>query len=227
MPDIVELEESDQVEALKPLAPDFIVAPTYFYSYPDVLKELEKIAPVLTLPWGQMDKLDEVRLLGTLLGREQEAESWIARLQQAAAKAKQAISPFVANGATAGLFELWYDNSWLIPHLPVRSSYNLFQLLGLTPPPRIRQEVLQTGKHRHVQEEELYGYAATHMFLIVPTDDTEAYRVKLMQRSVWQQLVHKQGCRLHLLKLNEFWLDDGLSLELQLEVLVKLLTVPE
>ncbi|WP_270169222.1 helix-turn-helix domain-containing protein [Paenibacillus sp. SYP-B4298] len=223
MPDIVELEEWDQIEALQPLAPDIIVAPTYVYSYPDVLKKLETIAPVLTLPWGQMDKLEEVRMLGTLLGRSQEAENWVTRLLQAADKAKQEISPFISEKATVGLFELWHDGSWLIPHLPVRSAYNLFKLLGLTPPQRVRQEVLQTGKHRFIQEEELYSYSATHMFLIVPTDDTEAYRVKLMQRFVWQQLVYNHGCQLHLLKLNEFWYDDGLSLELQLEVLVTLL----
>ncbi len=224
MPDIVELEELDQVQALHSLQPELIVAPTYYYSYPDILKELETIAPVLMIPWGQLDKLEEVRLLGRLLGRTYEAEKWISRLQQSAAEAREAIAPFISTTATVGLFELWYDDSWLIPHMPVRSAYNLFQLLGLNPPPRIRQEVLLTGKHRTVKEQDLPSYAATHMFLIVHTDDTEAFREKLMQRSVWKQLVHERGCQLHLLKLNEFWLDDGRSLELQLAVLVNRLT---
>jgi len=106
----------------------------------------------------------------------------------------------------------------------VRSAYTLFQLLGLRAPHSIQQEILQTGKHLKVKEQDLPLYAASHMFLIVPTDDTESFRAKLMQRSVWQQLVYEQGCQLHLLKLNEFWFDDGLSLELQLDVMVKLLT---
>ncbi len=224
LPNIVEVDSDNQVEVLRQLAPDLIIAPTYLYNYPNELKELEQIAPVLTIPWGKLDKLEEVRLLGKLLGRTQEAENWIANLQQSALEARQVITPFLAPGTTAGIFELSYDNLWLIPYLSVRSVYTLYQLLGLSAPERIQQEVLQTGLHRKVKEQELPLYAATHMFVIVPSDDTETFRTKLMERSVWQRLVYEQGCQLHLLKLNEFWFDDGLSLELQLALMVKLLT---
>lgn len=224
LPNIVEIESFDQIEAIHQLVPELIVAPTYFYNYPDIMKALEQIAPVLTIPWGQLDKLEEVRLLGTFLGRIQEAEDWITKLQQSAIKAKKIITPFLKSDTTAGIFELGHDNLWLIPYLSVRSAYTLFQLLGLRAPHSIQQEILQTGKHLKVKEQDLPLYAASHMFLIVPTDDTESFRAKLMQRSVWQQLVYEQGCQLHLLKLNEFWFDDGLSLELQLDVMVKLLT---
>lgn len=224
LPNIVEIESFDQIEVIHQLAPELIVAPTYFYNYPEVMKALEQIAPVLTIPWGQLDKLEEVRLLGTLLGRTQEAEDWIAQLQQSAIEARKVITPFLQSGSTAGIFELSHDNLWLIPYLSVRSAYTLYQLLGLRAPQAIQQEVLQPGKHLKVKEQDLPLYAANHMFLIVPTDDTESFRTKLMQRSVWQQLVYEQGCQLHLLKLNEFWFDDGLSLEIQLDVMVNLFT---
>ncbi|MCY1443304.1 Iron(3+)-hydroxamate-binding protein YxeB [compost metagenome] len=163
-------------------------------------------------------------MLGTLLGRTQEAEDWMTRLQQSAQEARTIIKPFLEPGMTAGIYELGHDNLWLIPYLSVRSAYTLYQLLGLSAPQRIQQEVLQTGKHLKVEEQDVPMYAASHMYLIVPTDDTESFREKLMQRSVWQRLVYEQGCQLHLLKLNDFWFDDGLSLELQLDVMVKLLT---
>lgn len=224
LPNIVEIESFDQMEVLRQLAPELIVAPTYLYNYPEILKTLEQIAPVLTLPWGQLDKLEEVQLLGTLLGRTQEAEDWMTRLQQSAQEARTIIKPFLEPGMTAGIYELGHDNLWLIPYLSVRSAYTLYQLLGLSAPQRIQQEVLQTGKHLKVEEQDVPMYAASHMYLIVPADDTESFREKLMQRSVWQRLVYEQGCQLHLLKLNDFWFDDGLSLELQLDVMVKLLT---
>ncbi|WP_155591042.1 helix-turn-helix domain-containing protein [Lysinibacillus cavernae] len=223
LPHIVEIESFDQVEVIRHLDPELIVAPTYLYNYPEILKALEQIAPVLTIPWGHLDKLEEVRLLGTLLGRTKEAEHWIAKLQQSAMEARKVITPILESGATAGIFELGHDNLWLIPYLSVRSAYTLNQLLGLRAPQRIQQEVLQTGKHLKVKEQDLLLYSANHMFLIVPTDDTESFRAKLMQRSVWQRLVYEQGCQLHLLKLHEFWFDDGLSLELQLSVMVNLL----
>lgn len=223
LPTIVEIESFDQLEEIRQLEPELIVAPTYFYNYPDIMKTLEQFAPVLTIPWGQLDKLEEVRLFGTLLGRTQQAEEWIAKLQQSAKEAREVIQPFLKSDTTAGIFELSHDNLWLIPYLSVRSAYTLFELLGLRAPQTIEQEILQTGKHLKVTEQDLPVYAASHMFLIVPTDDTESFRAQLMQRSIWQQLVYEQGCQLHLLKLNEFWFDDGFSMELQLDVMVKLL----
>ncbi len=77
LPTIVEIESFDLLEEIRQLEPELIVAPTYFYNYPDIMKTLEQIAPVLTIPWGQLDKLEEVRLLGTLQGRTQQAEEWI------------------------------------------------------------------------------------------------------------------------------------------------------
>ncbi|MNO49526.1 HTH-type transcriptional activator Btr [compost metagenome] len=225
IPDIVELEDINMIEALKALEPELILAPTYYYNYPNVMKTLEQIAPVITMAWGKMDKIEEVRTVGRLFGRTYEAEQWVSRLQQQAHEARQLIARSLVPNSTVGLYELWYDGLWMIPHLHVRSAFNLYHLLELTPPRRIQEEVLDPNIHRNkIHEQELLSYAADHMFLIVSTDDTEAFLTKLMQRSVWQELVHEQGCRIHLLKQNEFWLDDGMLLERQLNTLVQLLT---
>lgn len=225
MPDIVKLEDFSLIEALKPLAPELILAPTYYYNYPEVMRALEQIAPVITLAWGKMDKIEEVRTVGRLLGRTYEAENWISRIQQKSREAKQLIASFLLPNTTVGLYELWYDGLWMIPHMHVRSAFNLYHLLELKPPKRIKEEVLDPNIHRSkINEQDLPSYAANHMFLIVSTDDTEAFRAKLMQRSVWQQLVHEQGYRIHLLKQSEFWLDDGMLLERQQAIIIDLLT---
>ena len=220
LPGIVAMEELNQIDVLRSLAPDLIFAPTYYYNYPDILRELEKIAPVVMLPWGEMDKFEEVREVGRLLGRTYEAEKWIARLQQKGQEAKRKIDRILSPDMTVGLYELWYDDLWMIPHQRVRSSFCLYSLLELTPPSRVKREVLDPSIALRVQEHELAHYAATHMFLIVPFDHTVDYRVKLMQREIWQRLVHEQGCTLHFINLHEFWLDDGVSLEYQLDILV-------
>ncbi len=223
MPDIVELQDLSFIDVLKSLNPELILAPTYYYNYPDVLKALEQIAPVITMVWGKMDKFEEVRTVGRLFGRTYEAQQWIARIQQKSREAKQLIAHSLAPNTTVGLYELWYDGLWMIPNLPVRSAFNLYHLLGLTPPGRIREEVLDSNLHRKINEHDLLSYAADHMFLIVSTDDTEAFREKLMQRTVWKEIVQEQGCQLHLLKQSEFWLDDGMLLERQLDTFIQLL----
>ncbi|THF83288.1 helix-turn-helix domain-containing protein [Cohnella fermenti] len=216
------MEELHSIETLKPQQPEVIVAPTYFYNFPETLRELEKIAPVLMLDWGAMDKLEEVRALGRLLGRTGEAESWIAAIRLKAERARRAISAFVKPHETAAIYELSYNDSWLIPYRTVRSAYGLYELLGMTPPERVREEGTARGKHLFVQEPELPAYAASHMFVIVPDDDTEAARVKLMSRGVWQRF-YREGRAIHLIRLKDFWMDDGVSLDRQLDILANFL----
>ncbi|ANY65912.1 hypothetical protein BBD42_05080 [Paenibacillus sp. BIHB 4019] len=223
LPGIMELADIEQVEELRALAPDLIIAPTYHYNMPHMLKALEHIAPVIMLPWGEMDKLEEVRMIGKLLGRTAEAENWIAGLQQQGAAAKQRLAQLLAPDDTFGLYELRYDDLWMILHPPVRSAFILYKLLGLTPPAAIQKEIIEANSHLALREQHLLPYVAKHMFLIVPADDIEALRGKLMERSFWQQLVKEQGHKIYLLKLNEFWMDDGVSLEKQLDIMVELL----
>ncbi|WP_338554370.1 helix-turn-helix domain-containing protein [Paenibacillus sp. KS-LC4] len=223
LPGIVELADIEQVEELRTLAPELIIAPTYHYNMPYMLKALEQVAPVIMLPWGEMDKLEEVRMIGKLLGRTAEAENWIARLQQQGAAAKQRLEQHFSSEDTFGLYELRYEDSWMILHPPVRAAFILYKLLGLKPPAAIQREIIEANSHLALQEQHLLPYTAKHMFLIVSADDTEAFRNKLMGRSFWQQLVNEQGSKIYLLKLHEFWMDDGVSLEKQLDIMVELL----
>ncbi|AJS57598.1 AraC family transcriptional regulator [Paenibacillus sp. IHBB 10380] len=221
---ITEMEEMHTVEVLKPLAPELILAPTYYYNYPDALKALESIAPVIMLDWGTMDKMDEVRVIGSLLGRSIEAERWIFRLQQKALTARQLLRLCIAPHETVGLYEMRHDQRWLIPHDSVRSVFNLYRLLKLAPPSRTREEVLDPAKHLFIREQDLPGYAADHMFLIVPGGDTEVFKGRMMTHGIWQQLAQEQGCNFYLLQLEEFWMDEGVSLEKQMDIVVDMLT---
>ncbi|WP_378127893.1 helix-turn-helix domain-containing protein [Cohnella boryungensis] len=220
---IAEMEELHDLDKLKATKPELIVAPTYYYRFPETLKELEKVAPVVMVEWGAMDKLEEVRTIGRLLGRTSEAERWIEALRIKAKLARRAISRFVRAYETAGIYELRYDHSWLIPSYSVRSAYNLYRLLAMKPVERIAREVLEPNRHLFVPERSLQHYAASHMFLIMPHENLDDGREELMSRGIWQRLT-AQGCKLHLLRLNDFWMDEGVSLERQLDTLADLLT---
>ena len=220
---IAEMEDIHSVEVLKRLAPEIILAPTYYYNYPEVLKELERIAPVIMLDWGTLNKLEEVRVIGRLFGRIAQAESWITGLKRKALESRNKIAQFMASGATVGMYELRYDQKWLIPHEVIRSVFNLYDLLELTPPAIIDREVLGPSTHRFIDEADLPVYAANHMFLIVTSSEIEAFRARMMTHSIWQQLANEYGCRFYILKLEEFWMDEGVSLEMQMDIILELL----
>lgn len=211
------------LERLREVKPELILAPTYFYHFPDVLKEMEQVAPVIMLDWGTMDKLDEVSQVGRLFGREQQAKEWISRYKARVLAARELLKQFILPQETVGIYELNYDQRWLIPHDKVRSAYNLYRALKLQPPKRIQTEVLDQDRPLFIAEEELPNYAADHMFVILPESVYGEDLEGLLSRQIWRQLVMEDGCRVYPLVLNEFWMDEGVSLEKQLDVLVRLL----
>jgi iron complex transport system substrate-binding protein len=216
---------SEMLERLREMKPELILAPTYFYHFPDVLKEMDQVAPVIMLNWGTMDKLEEVSQVGRLFGREQEAREWISRYKKRVLAARELLQQFILPQETVGIYELNYDQRWLMPHDKVRSAYNLYRALQLHPPERIQTEVLDQDRPLFIAEEDLPNYAADHMFVILPASEYGEDLEKLLSRQIWRKLVMEERCRVYPLVLNEFWMDEGVSLEKQLDIMVHLLTV--
>ncbi|WP_145410483.1 helix-turn-helix domain-containing protein [Paenibacillus xylanexedens] len=205
------------IEQMREVRPELILAPTYFYHFPDVLTALEEIAPVVTLEWGKLDKIEEVEKVGALFAREQASREWLSQYQSNVNETRRLLKSVILPQQTVGIYELNYDQRWLIPHTKVRSAYNLYQALQCAAPDRIQKEVLDKDRPLFIQEEEMIEYAADHMLVIIPTSSHENGLEKLTSRQVWQRLITEQGCRIYPLVLNEFWMDDGLSLDKQLE----------
>ncbi|MCY9513098.1 ABC transporter substrate-binding protein [Paenibacillus apiarius] len=211
------------LEQLHDLEVDLIIAPTYFYNIPDRIKSLEKIAPVVTIEWGKMDCLEEARLFGKLLGKEQEAERWIDRYLEKVRQAKERLEGHLEPGETVALYEIREDRIGIWDRT-ARGAFNLYDMLGLTPPERVQQEVLQPGTHLFITEAALPEYAADVMFVVYESNGSYPDLNKQVANSnVWRNLPAARHNRIYPLKLEEFWCCDALSLERQLDKQVDLL----
>ncbi len=210
------------VEKVLELAPDLIIVPSYLP--PEVTEKLGKIAPAVALPWGGFagaDPLEEVRTFGRMLGKEKEAEAWIARYKEKAEQAKQKLAGVIGPGETAASYEIWAKNLWIWDKNQ-RAGYNLFTMLGLTEPDKVKKDVFEPGKSRDISQEVLPDYAADHMFVTVYQEDGGAERAKeLMDNPLWKSLPAVKNNRVYLLNLKQFWFSDGLSLEKQLDILTE------
>ncbi|WP_418301749.1 helix-turn-helix domain-containing protein [Lysinibacillus fusiformis] len=211
------------IHQLEKIEVDLIIAPEYLYYWPGKLEKLEQIAPILILPWNQLDRLEEVQLIGKIIGREAEANEWIEHYQSlthiAATKLKLGLQ------VNVGLYEVWEDYTICIWNTTARATYNLYNGLRLTPHPRIQQEVLAVNSHLYIDEEVLADYAADVMFVVLPEDYYNDFSEKLLKRKAWSQLQDDPSRKIIPIRLNEFWCNDGLALEKQLYIMLeKLLT---
>ncbi|MGG1443568.1 AraC family transcriptional regulator [Brevibacillus laterosporus] len=180
------VNHNQDLEQLKQLEIDVIIAPSYFYNIPGRIKKLEKIAPVLTIEWGKMSCLEETRFFGKLLGKEEEAQRWINHYLNKVNQAKRRITGYMKPGETVALYEIREDGIFIWDRT-ARGVFNLYDMLGMTPPVRVQQEVLNPSNHLYISEASLPEYAADHMFVVVCEGNSKRFLSLLGIIYFWNQ----------------------------------------
>ncbi|MFF2016385.1 helix-turn-helix domain-containing protein [Paenibacillus sp. NPDC058177] len=219
------LENGEEWGRLHELNIDLVLAPQYIFHSRGRLERYEQIGPVMTLPWDKLDRLEELRLVGRIIGREEEAEQWIGRYHEQVEAGKGRLSGLIESGETVGLYELRGEDRVWIWNVTSRGTYNLYSALQLTPPERIRQEVLKPGEHLEIILEDLPDYTADHMFVVVDGLSGGYTAENLLEEyPTWEIATRGSRRRIYPLALEEFWCSDGLALERQLQIQVDWLT---
>lgn len=212
------------VEAVMDLEPDLIIVPSYLPG--ETVEQLVKIAPTVAIPWFGFtgtDPLDQVKTIGDLIGKEAEAEAFIARYKEKAAEAKARIAGAIRPDETVGSYSIWAKSFWVLPK-GRDAGYNLLEMFGLTPQAKVNEEVIATGEGKDISLEVVPEYAADHMFVTVYEPDGGSERAKeIMEGSLWSNLDAVKNNHVYMLDMTEFWMNDGLNLEKQLDILVDII----
>lgn len=209
---------------LDELAADLIIVPTYYYYVnPERIRQMEKIAPVLMVNWGNRDLLKELRFFGELLGREQQAEDWIAAFKEKVEQSKRRIEHVKKRNETVALYEFWDDQHIRIWDRTARAAYNLYDMLEITAPERVQKEVLDAQNHLVIPEDRLPEYAADHMFIVAceKSGYLQSLKKTIENHPVWKSIPAVQKQQIYFLKQEEFRFCEAYALEKQLEIQVR------
>ncbi|GIN72352.1 hypothetical protein J14TS2_28270 [Bacillus sp. J14TS2] len=194
--------------------PDLIIASAYEYPNKSYIRHLEKIAPVVALEWNKYDRLEEVRMIGDLVGRREQAELWIDRYTQKVKEAKYRLKSIMQPNTTVGVYELRNHGRVGIWRPSSRGAYNIYKMLELKTNIYIEKEVLEPNQGIMIEESELPFYAADEMFVIVHNKEQEPR----LSNQVWQSLPAMKREKIHMLRLEDFWASEGVALEEQLMI---------
>lgn len=194
--------------------PDLIITSVHEYPNKAYIRNLESIAPVVALEWDKHDRLEEVRMIGKIVGRESQAEAWINQYEQKVKEAQYVLKSVLSKNSTVGVYELrnhgrigiWRSNS--------RGAYNIYEMLKLKINVYIEQEVLLPNQGKMIEESELPLYAADEMFVVVHCKEQE----HRFFNEVWQSLPAMKKQKVHMLRLRDFWSSEGVALEEQLTI---------
>ncbi|RXZ83023.1 hypothetical protein EBB07_08580 [Paenibacillaceae bacterium] len=214
------------VEKLLELAPDLIVASTVFHEiYPEVMEQLEKVAPILFISFDQDPIYDTFPKIADVLGRQKEAKQWIAEYEQEAEQARAQVK--AALGAdTVSIFRI--EKGRLRIYLNRNfAGYMLYRGLQVNPPKEVASEIAKQpfGSAIQISLEKLPEYATDHMFIIVRNEgDDQAEFEQIKKSALWKSLPAVQEGNVYQLETDKYYGADIITIRETLKEALVILT---
>ncbi|OCT14167.1 hypothetical protein A8709_25335 [Paenibacillus pectinilyticus] len=107
-----------------------------------VYDDIAKIAPTIVLSYGDgnsKDVLGQLRDIGDVVGKKQEAEDWISKYNAKVTKYRDQIGKVIGPDKTFSIVELWAKQTVVYGKNFGRGGYNLYEALKLSPPKAVKQ----------------------------------------------------------------------------------------
>ncbi|WP_226035533.1 ABC transporter substrate-binding protein [Aquibacillus saliphilus] len=207
------------IESVIELDPDLIIA-----SDEQSYEQLKKVAPTVLIEYGSHHVIEEMEMLGNILGKEQAASDWITQFEEKGEQAKEQLSGVVGEDETVSIIEIWANNIYVYGNKWGRGGYNLYNVLEFTPPEMVEENLIDDQPFLEVSLETLPDVAGDHIFLSVYGADGGSERAEEIRNSaVWQSLDAVKNNNVYEIDIDEFFYFDPISLEDQLDIQVDLM----
>ncbi|RJX40348.1 helix-turn-helix domain-containing protein [Paenibacillus pinisoli] len=178
-------------------------------------QQLSKIAPTLSIPYGELKNAhEELTYFGELLGKENEAKAWLEDYDRRITAAREKAHQAVPEGATFSIIE-WTDNSiYTYGDNFGRGGQAVYQALGFKPPAGIAAEIMEK-QWASLTNEALPQYAGD--YIILTSNDRSVEDVK--GDPIWGTLEAVKNERIYVWKEEHSWYYDPIAVLSQTEEL--------
>ncbi|TGV31164.1 hypothetical protein EN829_034045 [Mesorhizobium sp. M00.F.Ca.ET.186.01.1.1] len=150
-------------------------------------EQYRKIAPTIVILYGTYHEVhEEMKAFGQMLGKEQEADNWLAAFDEDVKQAKASIAGLVPAGTTFSIMGPFGKEFYIYGDGVNRGGQAIYQQLGLTPAESVRTDLIQKkGDAQSVSTEKIAAYAGDYIFLDisggVEFDESRLSRPRSMQ----------------------------------------------
>jgi iron complex transport system substrate-binding protein len=207
--------ESVSLEKVIDLQPDLIVT-----GNEEAYAEFSKIAPTILVPYGELKNAhEELAFFGKVLGKETEAEAWLADYDSRIAAAKQKVESVIPSETTVSVMQDWGKNTGVFGDNFGRGGQAVYQALGLKPPAKVAEQLMKE-QIVDVSGEVLSDFAGDY---IVLTTDTLTL-ADLKADPIWKLLDAVKNDRVYIWTQDRSWYFDPIATLSQTEELAAWLT---
>ncbi|MGG4498688.1 ABC transporter substrate-binding protein [Brevibacillus reuszeri] len=212
------------VEKALSLNPDLILT---MEDDQELINKLSKIAPTVVITWENKDAFDHLKDTADALGIPEKAEKWIADYNKKTLETKEKLAAVVSPNESFGAVVIGgFKAGQLRVYADQNVGYTLFQALKL---PMLDSVKSEWEKERRplgmdISMELLPQYASADRLFVVQFDNDPNFLNQVLDSNLWKNLPAVKNNKVYVVD-NALWFPlDVLSLDQQLDDVVKLLT---
>ncbi|MBE1556586.1 ABC transporter substrate-binding protein [Sporosarcina limicola] len=213
----IESTGENSMEKILELQPDLIISTEPEQSTFD---KLSKIAPTVIIPYSTYtDAHEEVRAIGEMLGKDKEAEKWLATFDEKIQLQRERVQAVMAEGETVSIFGAFGKDSYIYGDGIYKGGQAIYRQLQIAPPERIKKELLDAGEsYKQVSFEVLTDYAGDYIFF----DQSKGGKLD-KESSVWSSIEAVKNDNIFYLDQKRFWPYDPIAVLAQAEEVADML----
>lgn len=190
------------LETMLELQPDLIITASMDANE---YEQLSKIAP--TVVFNTFAPLKErMLLLGDILGRSEEAESWLSEYETLTASTIEQLKELGISGDETVSVLTYYPGDRLFAMARAGLSQILFDDLGLVPTPKIQQMIDEEKGFEQLSLEFLPEFAGDLIFVLNPVstmEDAIQSTEAMMQSNLWKNLPAVKAGKVYVLDISK------------------------
>ncbi|MEK0313823.1 helix-turn-helix domain-containing protein [Cohnella sp. 56] len=211
----------EALRALEKAQPDLILAGEGDAHW----EQLREIAPVIAVPDLDDDWREPLFLIANAAGLRDRAAAWADRFDRLAAEARLRLSRAIGPDDTVGIVKIVSDKLYVYGRSTSMGGCVIYDTLGLRAPAAVRDELFKPClPNKPIEPHELPHYAGDRLFLFDYRSKWYPDKPGWMQSDAWLALTAVRNGHVYMPNPDLFYSYDPLSLELQLEHAVSMLT---
>ncbi|QRG65844.1 iron-hydroxamate ABC transporter substrate-binding protein [Brevibacillus choshinensis] len=205
--DVAEVSD-ENIEKIIELEPDLILG----LSNVKNLDKLKQIAPTVTFTYGKVDYLTQQIEIGKVLGKEKEAKAWMDDFKKRAQEAGKEIKAKIGETATVSVIENFDKQLYVYGDNWGRGTEILYQEMKLNMPEKVKETAKKEGYYA-LSLEVMPEFAGDYLILSKSKDTDNSFQ----ETDTYKNIPAVKNNRVFEANMNEFYFNDPLTLEYQLE----------
>ncbi|TQR96689.1 ABC transporter substrate-binding protein [Paenibacillus ottowii] len=223
---IADIGNPTNVEKVLELQPDLIIATED--TTPEVKEQLEKIAPTVSVSFGGGDVFKQLQDVAAVLGKDKEAEQWIANFNKKAEESRKKLAGKFKKDETVTIY-MTYGKNALRVYGARNVGHVIYRSLKLNPPEYIRQKLAKDPKYNFVYDsismEKLPELSGDRIIMLVYDEATTDGMLKEIEQSaLWRNLPAVKNHKVYFIKADPWFTYSPLAIDQSLDEAIKMLT---